>query len=252
MLINLNSMKSRLTAYWWCQISGWSAYILFATLFYLSIPDLSIRHFLPPLFLAAIIGMFITHLMRLFIIKTGLLELYILKQVIYLLFTTILFSFIDAVIMVWLAKALHWGNELINLYSFENKVNKTVMLTFSNSFFIGIWNLIYFSYHYIEKSRKQQIENIMFENELKVQKLESKRTKAEFKRRTTELELQAMIATQEQERKRISRDLHDDIGTKLSALRMVLSSLNEKAAQTNNEEIRALAESSELFVKEAM
>ena len=65
-------------------------------------------------------------------------------------------------------------------------------------------------------------------------------------------QIKAMVATQEEERKRISRDLHDDVGTKLSSLKLFLSSLHEKATNTNNEEIRSLAESSEQFITEAM
>ena len=51
-----------------------------------------------------------------------------------------------------------------------------------------------------------------------------------MQREATELQIKAMVATQEEERKRISRDLHDDVGTKLSALKLFLSSLNEKAS----------------------
>lgn len=61
-----------------------------------------------------------------------------------------------------------------------------------------------------------------------------------------------MVATQEGERKRISRDLHDDVGTKLSALKMSLSSLAETADKTNNAEIKTLARNSELFITEVM
>ncbi len=65
-------------------------------------------------------------------------------------------------------------------------------------------------------------------------------------------QIRAIVATQEEERKRISRDLHDDVGTKLSALKLFLSSLKEKASDTNNTEIKSLAESSEQFITEAM
>jgi len=65
-------------------------------------------------------------------------------------------------------------------------------------------------------------------------------------------QLSLMIATQEQERRRISRDLHDDVGTKLSALKLFLSSLYEKAADTNNQEIKKLAASSAQFVTETI
>jgi signal transduction histidine kinase len=64
--------------------------------------------------------------------------------------------------------------------------------------------------------------------------------------------MKVMVSTQEDERKRISRDLHDDIGTKLSALKLFLSSLHEKASDINNREIESLAHSSEQFITEAM
>ena len=72
------------------------------------------------------------------------------------------------------------------------------------------------------------------ENELQIQKLESEKTKAEVERQSIELQIKTMVATQEEERKRISRDLHDDVGTKLSALNLFLSSLDEKATCVNN------------------
>ena len=65
-------------------------------------------------------------------------------------------------------------------------------------------------------------------------------------------QLKTMIDTQESERKRISRDLHDDIGTKLSALGLFLSSMREKASGNGNAEIRELAQSSEQFIKETV
>jgi signal transduction histidine kinase/ligand-binding sensor domain-containing protein len=79
-----------------------------------------------------------------------------------------------------------------------------------------------------------------------------------YRNRTNQLkrnqaaQINTMVAAQEGERKRISRDLHDDVGTKLSALKLFLSSLHEKATSTNNEEIKSLAESSEQFITEVM
>ncbi|MEO7802077.1 MAG: two-component regulator propeller domain-containing protein, partial [Ginsengibacter sp.] len=43
-------------------------------------------------------------------------------------------------------------------------------------------------------------------------------------------EIKTMVETQEEERKRISRDLHDEVGTKLSALKLFVSSLHDKAS----------------------
>ncbi len=76
--------------------------------------------------------------------------------------------------------------------------------------------------------------------------------KTEQKMQAQAAQIKAIVATQEEERKRISRDLHDDIGTKLSALNLYLSSLSEKATVINNDEIKSLARSSKQIIKEAM
>lgn len=78
------------------------------------------------------------------------------------------------------------------------------------------------------------------------------RNRVRLLNRKQQAELKAMVATQEEERKRISRDLHDDVGTKLSALKLFVSSLHDRATTINNEEIKSLAKSSEQFITEAM
>ncbi len=65
-------------------------------------------------------------------------------------------------------------------------------------------------------------------------------------------QIKIAIQTQEEERKRISRDLHDDIGTKLSALKLLLSSVKDKAAGSDNKELRSLAQNSEQFISEVV
>jgi signal transduction histidine kinase len=244
-------MKKRLSPYWWCQIIGWNAFSIFTTTFYIS-AGLFIWQVFPILALMGLLSIFITHAMRLFIIKAGLLELSVLRQIICLFLTIIIFSFVLSAIINWLARILGWGKELLNVYSSLYKINTLWVITYSNCFFLGIWNLIYFSHHYIRKSQKEQVDKICFENELKIQRLKSEKIRLEMQQQAATLEIKAMVATQEQERKRISRDLHDDVGTKLSALKLFLSSLREKASVVNNEEIRSLAESSEQFIKEAI
>lgn len=65
-------------------------------------------------------------------------------------------------------------------------------------------------------------------------------------------QINIMVATQEEERARIARDLHDDVGIKLSALKLFLSSLHQKASLTGDDEIKTLADRSENLVSEAM
>ncbi len=72
-----------------------------------------------------------------------------------------------------------------------------------------------------------------------------------LKKRQTE-QIRAAIQAQEEERKRISRDLHDDIGTKLSALKLFISSLELKAHAIHQEEIVSLAQNSGQFIQEVV
>ena len=198
--------------------------------------------------------------MRWVIIRWYILQKKINYQVVYLLLINLAFStqYSFSTLVIFKILGLLKNNEIT--FTFLPLMYGSTIYSF---LVLLVWNLIYFSYHYIEKSRKALIEKIRFENELQLQKLESEKTKAEQKlesektkaemqRQATELQIKAMVATQEQERKRISRDLHDDVGTKLSALNLFLSSLDEKAKCANNNEIRSLAQSSKQFIKEAM
>ncbi|HEX6181986.1 MAG TPA: two-component regulator propeller domain-containing protein, partial [Chitinophagaceae bacterium] len=65
-------------------------------------------------------------------------------------------------------------------------------------------------------------------------------------------QLQTVIATQEEERKRISRDLHDDVGTKLSALKLFLSSLKMQVENKEQERAQQLAVNSEQLINETI
>lgn len=67
-----------------------------------------------------------------------------------------------------------------------------------------------------------------------------------------EAQLRAMIATQEQERKRISRDLHDDVGTKLSALKLFVSTFKSNLQKQNYADTQVLAKSTEELIDETI
>lgn len=63
------------------------------------------------------------------------------------------------------------------------------------------------------------------------------------KRREVEL-MQAMIKGEESERKRIARDLHDSIGSKLSALKIVFSTLENKIDNNKTSQIDSILDTS--------
>lgn len=66
-----------------------------------------------------------------------------------------------------------------------------------------------------------------------------------------EEKLRTEIEAQEQERVRIAQDLHDDFGTRISALKIYMSTL-EKYLDTKSEEAVAVKESAKSMVNEAM
>lgn len=70
--------------------------------------------------------------------------------------------------------------------------------------------------------------------------------------RRQEKRINLMVATQEEERRRIARDLHDEVGVKLSALRLSLSSLSEKLKAEEKGQAEAIARQSDSLVGEAM
>ncbi len=65
-------------------------------------------------------------------------------------------------------------------------------------------------------------------------------------------QLHTIIATQEEERKRISRDLHDDVGTKLSALKLFLSSLKNSVEKKQYQQADQLADNSENLINQTI
>ncbi|CAN5874494.1 hypothetical protein BH24ACI5_BH24ACI5_24160 [soil metagenome] len=74
---------------------------------------------------------------------------------------------------------------------------------------------------------------------------EERRVAEEAERRMRELSHQ-LVATQEEERKKLSRELHDHVGQVLTALRMELGSIDRLRAPTNTSLARAVAESRQL------
>ena len=157
-------MKTRLSAYWWCQILGWSTYIAVDTFFYFTIRTKPSPNFFNVVITDSIIGFLITHIMRMLIIKLKLIKLSIQKQIISMIVTALVFSFIYAAITVWVDNALGWEAEQMKEYTF---INKTIRVSFGFFLFLLIWNFIYFTYHYVERTRKEQMDTIRLESLVK-------------------------------------------------------------------------------------
>lgn len=168
-------MKKNKSAYWWCQIGGWSAYCLVYTFFYYTIRTKPQPYFFQILLTDAVTGILITHFMRMVIGYFNLLKLNVQRQIITLLLTSIIFAFLYSLLMLYVEDYVF---HFIDNDSMKNPpfITKLIRTSFGSFFYMLIWNLIYFMYHYIQKSRQEQIDRIRLESLVK--ELELKTIKA--------------------------------------------------------------------------
>jgi two-component system LytT family sensor kinase len=154
------SVLKRISNYWWCQIGGWSAYISVFIFFYLSLRSKASPNFFEVLFLEALVGFVVTHVMRFFIKRYKLVEKPVNEQVLYIFFISIVFAILYTIIGPTLEQILKIEPERLRSFSLLNKIIYASMSCFV---IVLIWNLIYFSYHYIVRTRQSQFDKIRME-----------------------------------------------------------------------------------------
>ncbi|MCE3281993.1 MAG: sensor histidine kinase [Chitinophagaceae bacterium] len=171
-LYQLAKTRKQILTYEWCQLGGWSTFIFVYSFVYLTISTKQHDHFFNTLFLDAWIGLAVTHIMRLFIIQTGLLKLNVQKQIIFIITSTFLFALVFAFISASLEYTFEWESAGAGP-KFHIKVLANLLACF---LFLTIWNLIYLVYHFVMKSREEQLDRIKLQSTVK--ELELKTIKA--------------------------------------------------------------------------
>jgi len=189
-------IMSRNTRYWLFQLGGWGLFALINTFFAFSFDKLNKVDdrifFFTRLGIFVIMGIVITHVMRYVIIGLNFLQQRLERQLLYFILTTLVFAFLISFLNIEFLIRLSDKSLLNNvdlLSDNEKKVlrnpgnsygmNKLlVVLSGAFYFFIYffIWNLIYFTYHFITKSQKQQLDTLKLE--ALVKELELKTIKA--------------------------------------------------------------------------
>jgi two-component system LytT family sensor kinase len=166
--------------YWTFQIAGWGAFALVNTFFAYSFEKLADKQdvllFFGRLGIFVALGLITTHLMRAVIIKLNTLQQPFEKQILQFLLITFFFSVVVSYFNTKLLAQYGWlsGNEIQILQK------NLLLLVMSGAFYFFvyffIWNLIYFTYHYVSKSRRQQLDTLQLEKLVK--ELELKTIKA--------------------------------------------------------------------------
>ena len=147
--------------YWLCQFSGWGflALVLILNSSFTFQQKITFRQ-VELMVLAVLAGILTTHLFREVIRNTGWLLLPVEKVLPKLAIGILLTCMLDSLIRIVAVDAM-------NLLSPERKSVDFLTRLVTNTIECGLviipWTLIYYFYHYIEKSRKQQLDTLKLE-----------------------------------------------------------------------------------------
>src|SRR5579863_6185484 len=145
--------------YWLCQIVGWT-FVSCTMLFFAYTFDHEINvKFIEKLFVITISGIFSTHLFRAVISRLNWLMLPVEKVFPRLLIGIIAVSIFNSLMQIGII-------DLLGIYETKRKLDFSTRLlasTMDYGLFIAPWTLIYYIYHYIQKSGKQQVDTLKLE-----------------------------------------------------------------------------------------
>ena len=156
-------MRRNQLAYWWCQAGGWTFYGL-SMIFFIWVYHLQLTTILAARTLLDIsIGLLITHVFRLVIIKLNLVPPIFGRQWIHLFIVTLCvcltYSYINSTIVEW-------------MHLYDPEIKATIKERFflnlaSDSPIILIWLSIYYLWHYFEYSTNTKIDSVKMESLVK-------------------------------------------------------------------------------------
>lgn len=168
--------------YWLFQAIGWGSFALINAFFAFSFDRLT-PDFFKRLGVFLVLGLIFSHLMRMAIIRFGLLQKSLNKQIFQFFIITfclaILVSYLSVEALIYFDLIKQDEVLLLERTDVSYWVSKLLLvLSSAFSYFIlfFIWSLIYFVYHYVAKSRKQQLDTLQLESLVK--ELELKTIKA--------------------------------------------------------------------------
>lgn len=150
-------MLKRISKYWICQLTGWGANMAISAFFYLTLSVRKVDHYFILILVSIVLGILVTHIMRMVIREYKVLGKPLETQIILFILLTILFAILYACTDVGIEKALKLSDTGGPKISLANEITRTFISFF---FLLFIWNLIYYTYHYVERNRKQEVDTL--------------------------------------------------------------------------------------------
>jgi two-component system LytT family sensor kinase len=145
-----------------CQLAGWGTNFAISVFYYLNLSYRKIEYFFTLITISVVLGILFTHIMRMVIKEYRFLEKPIHKQVFYFIIVTIVFATVYACSDVALERTFDLRDKNAPNLSVMNEITRN---SISNFFLLFIWNLLYYTIHYVERTRRQEV------NTLKLQSL---------------------------------------------------------------------------------
>jgi two-component system, LytTR family, sensor kinase len=145
--------------YWWLQLGGWGILALILILINVLFGQRVDQLFLIPLCIKVLAGIFTTHLFRFYIHRAGWLVLPVEKALPRLALGILIVCLLDTIIRI---SVINWLDPLSSTKKLEFST-RFMLVTVENGLYIIPWTLIYYFFHYIEKSRKQLLDTLKLE-----------------------------------------------------------------------------------------
>jgi anti-sigma regulatory factor (Ser/Thr protein kinase) len=160
--------------YWICQAIGWGLFALinvfFGALYSRLSSDFAIR-----LVVFCGTGFLFSHLTRILIKKTNILQKSFIQQIIRSVIIIIFFAALSGIVIFGLNKYFNVANAMERQFS---AIKIILGNSFSTSLLFGIWSCLYFLYHYVQGIRREEQQKI--EAQKNLLELEAKALRAQM------------------------------------------------------------------------
>ncbi|MEO6546808.1 MAG: histidine kinase [Ferruginibacter sp.] len=157
-------MKKRLSNYAICQLGGWGANFAISVFYYLNLSVRKIDNFYILISISVALGLLFTHIMRLVIKEYQFLNKPINQQILYFVIVTIIFAIFYACADVGLERIFDLRDIGAPKISIMNEITRNAI---NNFFLLFIWNLLYYTFHYVERTRKQEVDTLKLQSLVK-------------------------------------------------------------------------------------
>ncbi|MET0393374.1 MAG: histidine kinase [Chitinophagaceae bacterium] len=161
-------MQTGTSRYWLFQVFGWGLFALVNIFFAVTFGGFNER-FLTRLALFIVLGIVFTHLMRSVVHISNLLLRPLNRQIPGFILLTFVTSVVVTILELLISELLNMSAEKPG-YTFFGKI---LLNTFNSFIYLFIWSSIYFMYHYVAKSRKQQMDTLQLETMVKELELQT-------------------------------------------------------------------------------